>query len=55
MTGSIRNRSKPTTWTGELEHQYTAQDLGGHRWTSSRSIADVDPAEWGGMLVAPDV
>lgn len=30
------------------ERQYTAEDLGGHRWTFSQSIADVDPAEWGG-------
>jgi uncharacterized glyoxalase superfamily protein PhnB len=36
------------------ERQYTAEDLGGHRWTFSQSLADVDPAEWGGVLVAPD-
>ncbi len=29
------------------ERQYTAEDLGGHRWTFSQSIADVDPKEWG--------
>jgi uncharacterized glyoxalase superfamily protein PhnB len=34
------------------ERQYTAEDPGGHRWTFSQSIADVDPAEWGGVLVA---
>jgi uncharacterized glyoxalase superfamily protein PhnB len=28
------------------ERQYTAEDLAGHRWTFSQSIADVDPAEW---------
>ena len=33
------------------ERQYTAEDPGGHRWTFSQSIADVDPAEWGGVLV----
>lgn len=33
------------------ERQYTAMDIGGHRWTFSQSIADVDPAEWGGELV----
>ena len=27
------------------ERQYTAEDPGGHRWTFSQSIADVDPAE----------
>jgi uncharacterized glyoxalase superfamily protein PhnB len=37
------------------ERQYTAEDLGGHRWTFSQSIADVDPADWGGVLVAADV
>jgi uncharacterized glyoxalase superfamily protein PhnB len=30
------------------ERQYSAEDLGGHRWTFSQSIADVDPASWGG-------
>ena len=30
------------------ERQYGAEDLGGHRWTFSESIADVDPASWGG-------
>ena len=33
------------------ERQYTAQDLGGHVWTFSQSIADVDPASWGGVLL----
>ena len=37
------------------ERQYTAEDLGGHRWTFSQSIADVDPADWGGVLVAAGV
>jgi uncharacterized glyoxalase superfamily protein PhnB len=32
------------------ERQYTAEDPGGHVWTFSQSIADVDPAEWGGEL-----
>jgi len=31
------------------ERQYTAQDIGGHRWTFSQSIADVAPEEWGGV------
>jgi uncharacterized glyoxalase superfamily protein PhnB len=34
------------------ERQYTAEDLGGHRWTFSESIADVDPASWGGALIS---
>jgi uncharacterized glyoxalase superfamily protein PhnB len=33
------------------ERQYTAEDPGGHRWTFSQSIADVDPADWGGTLI----
>jgi uncharacterized glyoxalase superfamily protein PhnB len=32
------------------ERQYNAEDLGGHVWTFSESIADVDPASWGGLL-----
>jgi uncharacterized glyoxalase superfamily protein PhnB len=27
--------------------QYTAKDIGGHWWTFSQNIKDVDPAEWG--------
>ena len=30
------------------ERQYTAEDLGGHRWTFSQTIADADPASWAG-------
>jgi uncharacterized glyoxalase superfamily protein PhnB len=33
------------------ERQYTAEDPAGHRWTFSETLADVDPAEWGGTLV----
>lgn len=32
------------------ERQYTVEDLGGHRWTFSQTIADVDPQTWGGIL-----
>jgi uncharacterized glyoxalase superfamily protein PhnB len=32
------------------ERQYTAEDLGGHRWTFSQTIADIDPKNWGGEL-----
>jgi uncharacterized glyoxalase superfamily protein PhnB len=35
------------------ERQYNAEDPGGHRWTFSQSIADVDPADWGGEVVEP--
>jgi uncharacterized glyoxalase superfamily protein PhnB len=33
------------------ERQYTAIDSAGHVWTFSQSIADVDPAAWGGVVV----
>jgi len=33
------------------ERQYTAEDLGGHTWTFSQSIADVAPEDWGGTVV----
>ena len=36
------------------ERQYTAEDPGGHRWTFSQSVADVDPVDWGGILVRPE-
>jgi uncharacterized glyoxalase superfamily protein PhnB len=33
------------------ERQYTVDDLGGHRWTFSQTIADIDPKDWGGELL----
>lgn len=33
------------------ERQYVAEDPGGHRWTFSQSLVDVDPASWGGTPV----
>ena len=30
------------------ERQYNAEDFAGHSWTFSQSVADIDPAEWGG-------
>ncbi len=32
------------------ERQYTAEDLAGHLWTFSQTIADVAPETWGGVL-----
>jgi uncharacterized glyoxalase superfamily protein PhnB len=32
------------------ERQCVVEDLGGHHWTFSQSIADVDPKTWGGVL-----
>ncbi len=33
------------------ERQYSVEDIGGHRWTFTQTIADVDPKEWGGEMV----
>ena len=41
----------PTTWPYG-ERQYGAIDLAGHAWTFTQSVADVDPAQWGGVLAA---
>ncbi|MDQ2959606.1 MAG: VOC family protein [Candidatus Dormibacteraeota bacterium] len=30
------------------ERQYTAEDIAGHQWTFSETIADVAPETWGG-------
>lgn len=30
------------------ERQYGARDPGGHHWVFTQSVADVDPADWGG-------
>jgi uncharacterized glyoxalase superfamily protein PhnB len=35
------------------ERQYTAEDIGGHRWTFSQSIADLAPEDWGGASPGP--
>lgn len=32
------------------ERQCTVKDIGGHRWTFSQTIADVNPSTWGGIL-----
>ncbi len=39
----------PTTYPYG-ERQYTAEDLNGHRWTFSQSVADVKPEEWGATV-----
>lgn len=33
------------------ERQYSILDLEGHHWILSQSIADSDPASWGGVLI----
>jgi uncharacterized glyoxalase superfamily protein PhnB len=45
--------SPPTTYPFG-ERQYSARDVGGHRWTFSETVSDVDPATWGGVLRIPD-
>jgi uncharacterized glyoxalase superfamily protein PhnB len=30
------------------ERQYSVEDVAGHPWTFSQSVADVDPEDWGG-------
>ncbi|MGD0364162.1 MAG: VOC family protein [Bryobacteraceae bacterium] len=35
------------------ERQYSAEDLEGHRWAFSESVADVPPATWGAIVSAP--
>ena len=32
------------------ERQYMAEDLAGHQWVFTETLADVDPEEWGGRL-----
>jgi len=34
------------------ERQYAALDLAGHRWGFTQAVADVDPGERGGVLMA---
>jgi uncharacterized glyoxalase superfamily protein PhnB len=41
---------EPTTYPFG-ERQYSAIDIGGHRWTFTQSVADSDPASWGGDLL----
>jgi uncharacterized glyoxalase superfamily protein PhnB len=43
---------EPTTYPFG-ERQYSVVDLGGHRWTFTQSVADSDPASWGGELINP--
>jgi uncharacterized glyoxalase superfamily protein PhnB len=35
------------------ERQYSADDLAGHRWTFTESIADVAPEEYGSRTIEP--
>jgi uncharacterized glyoxalase superfamily protein PhnB len=35
------------------ERQYSAEDLAGHLWTFSETLADIAPETWGGLSVTP--
>jgi uncharacterized glyoxalase superfamily protein PhnB len=52
VAAGARVVGEPTTYPFG-ERQYSALDVGGHRWTFSQSVADSDPATWGGELVNP--
>ena len=49
-TGAGAAVSAPTTYPFG-ERQYGARDFAGHHWVFTQSVADVDPADWGGELV----
>jgi uncharacterized glyoxalase superfamily protein PhnB len=35
------------------ERLYSVEDVGGHRWTFSQSIADIAPEDWGATPARP--
>jgi len=41
-----------TTWEYG-ERSGTVEDLAGHRWELTQTVRDVDPPDWGGVLLAP--
>jgi uncharacterized glyoxalase superfamily protein PhnB len=49
QAAGARALGEPTTYPYG-ERQYAAQDFAGHRWVFSQSVADADPADWGGSL-----
>jgi uncharacterized glyoxalase superfamily protein PhnB len=49
LAASARSLSPPTGYPFG-ERQYSVADPGGHIWTFSQTVADVDPAAWGGVL-----
>jgi uncharacterized glyoxalase superfamily protein PhnB len=46
-----RIRMEPTDFEYG-ERQYSAEDLAGHQWTFSETLADIAPEEWGGQSVS---
>jgi uncharacterized glyoxalase superfamily protein PhnB len=47
VSAGVKTSGAPTTYPYG-ERQYGAQDLAGHWWVFSESVADVDPSTWGG-------
>jgi uncharacterized glyoxalase superfamily protein PhnB len=47
LSRGARILSPPTTYPYG-ERQYSVEDPEGHRWHFTQSVADVDPADWGG-------
>jgi uncharacterized glyoxalase superfamily protein PhnB len=47
-----RALEEPHTWEYG-ERSCVVEDLAGHRWELTQTVRDVDPAEWGGIAVAP--
>jgi len=50
LRANARIVSPPANY-GFGERQYTAEDIGGHIWTFSQTIIDIEPASWGATLV----
>ena len=54
LAHGARIRHEPTDYDYG-ERQYTVIDIGGHEWTFTQTIADVEPSTWGGeMMLASD-
>ncbi|MBS0431739.1 MAG: VOC family protein [Proteobacteria bacterium] len=52
LTAGATSLRSPTTYPFG-ERQCSVRDFAGYVWTLSQSMVDVDPAEWGGEMVAP--
>jgi uncharacterized glyoxalase superfamily protein PhnB len=50
VAGGAEVTGSPTTYPFG-ERQYGARDFAGHAWVFTQSVADVDPADWGGELL----
>jgi uncharacterized glyoxalase superfamily protein PhnB len=50
LSCQARSLSAPTNYPFG-ERQYSVADPGGHIWTFSQTMADIDPSVWGGTLL----